>query len=641
MSPSVRPFVRAALAFWASACTLNPPTTLSEPNRPERDAAAPLDAALDGAAPTIDAAGPKPQSDAGDVKPDDPSLTCDDGDTRPCGPSTEAGICRLGERLCEEGVWGACVGAVYPGPRDCASEIDNDCDGQPDNLASGPCECVPATTEPCDAHPGLDGSGPCRAGERRCEPSADRLSSSWSECIGSVGPAAEDSCLVSGDDSNCNGTPNDGCPCVENEVRRCGPTTDRGICAYGTSTCIDGRLTPCSGAVFPRERDCGSSLDNDCDGRPDDTLDAECTCALGTEVVCDTHPGLDGVGLCRAGARRCEFGSTTETSQLGACIGSVAPEARRCDSPQDHDCDGEADDTLDGECTCRLGTVEVCGAPPVGQSEPPCRAGARVCEPLEGGARSEFTACQGAVAPAPRDSCLVVGDDATCDGVVNGGCECVTARGNADCRDNPAASVCLAPGVCAPCRTAADCALVTGRNACSAGVCVQCTATSTAACAAGQVCENQRCVTPPPPVEVVELCEACTSDAECGASARCVAQPLGTGAFCFPLATAGVCEMPPYGTAIPIAAGSSVAVCVPAATTCQALADFALTACPVTAGVGDGTACGLAGIDDGVCVPDPAPATGGRCSVPCPEGNIDCPSGTCVQGVCSLAAAAL
>ncbi|MFC1730252.1 hypothetical protein ACFL6I_07925 [candidate division KSB1 bacterium] len=46
--------------------------------------------------------------------------------------NADVGICRRGIQGCSSGGWESCIGAVYPQPRNCVSEMDNDCDGKPD-----------------------------------------------------------------------------------------------------------------------------------------------------------------------------------------------------------------------------------------------------------------------------------------------------------------------------------------------------------------------------------------------------------------------------------------------------------------------------------------------------------------------------
>src|SRR5690606_5339464 len=96
-----------------------------------------------------------------------------------------------------------------------SSSNDNDCDGVADNAPDSSCECIPGGPPlPCDEHPSFDGNGPCKAGSRICEAGADGATSQWGDCTGAVGPAPQDSCIVLGDDANCNGEPNDGCSCT-------------------------------------------------------------------------------------------------------------------------------------------------------------------------------------------------------------------------------------------------------------------------------------------------------------------------------------------------------------------------------------------------------------------------------------------
>ncbi|MFN7132270.1 MAG: hypothetical protein ACK4N5_09310, partial [Myxococcales bacterium] len=55
---------------------------------------------------------------------------CLDGDRLPCGKS-KLGECRLGEQVCANGAWGACVGAIDPQQELCNDKDDN-CNGSVD-----------------------------------------------------------------------------------------------------------------------------------------------------------------------------------------------------------------------------------------------------------------------------------------------------------------------------------------------------------------------------------------------------------------------------------------------------------------------------------------------------------------------------
>jgi hypothetical protein len=102
----------------------------------------------------------------------------------------------------------------------------------------------------------------------------------------------------------------------------------RRICRPGTATSANGSWgTACVGAVTKAARDCTSAADNDCDGQPDNTLDLTCACASATMRACDSHPGKDGVGPCRAGTQTCMLAADKSFATWRACTGAVAPAA--------------------------------------------------------------------------------------------------------------------------------------------------------------------------------------------------------------------------------------------------------------------------------------------------------------------------
>jgi hypothetical protein len=72
--------------------------------------------------------------------------SCVTGDQRSCGPEN---ACRRGTQICARSEWGPCEAVTLPEPRDCTSELDNDCDGRPDNTVDDTCRCVMGTSEPC------------------------------------------------------------------------------------------------------------------------------------------------------------------------------------------------------------------------------------------------------------------------------------------------------------------------------------------------------------------------------------------------------------------------------------------------------------------------------------------------------------
>ena len=285
---------------------------------------------------------------------------CVNAATQDCGHAT-VGSCKTGKATCQNGTWGACVGNVEPAARDCSSSMDNDCDGTPDNTIDTACKCaVGAAPQTCGAHPGNDGKGLCKAGTQSCVLAANKTSSSWGTCTGSVGPVGADTCDAE-NDNNCNGMRNEGCPCVNGAMQDCGHATV-GICKAGKATCQNGTWGACVGNVEPAARDCTSALDNDCNGKPDNTVDTVCKCAMGGSQSCNAHPGNDGKGPCKAGTQSCVVATSKATSDWGTCTGAVGPAAAdTCGATSDENCSG----TLHDGCACVNGQPVpcTCGSP--------------------------------------------------------------------------------------------------------------------------------------------------------------------------------------------------------------------------------------------------------------------------------------
>lgn len=358
---------------------------------------------------------------------------CVDGNQQPCGPAGNIGICKRGTQTCAGGAWGACMGAIYAAARDCTSAADNDCDGLPDNTLDAVCVCAATTARPCGQHAGQDGKGRCTAGTQTCVVATDRKTSAWGTCTGSIGPAAADACTP-GNDDNCNGNPNEGCTCVEGSTQGCGPAAAVGICKKGSQTCTGAVWGACVGAVLPAARDCTSTLDNDCDGHPDNTIDTVCACASGATQGCGKHPGQDGNGPCKAGSQTCVVAVDKKSSAWGACVGSVGPAAvDGCDPTNDDNCNG----TPHEGCTCVNGTSRGCGPAAIGI----CKPGTQIC------ANATWpTTCTGAVTAKARDCTSTVDND--CDGLPDNQdsttCACPANTTNQQCPGNNNTGICKA-----------------------------------------------------------------------------------------------------------------------------------------------------------------------------------------------------
>jgi len=167
-------------------------------------------------------------------------------------------------------------------------------------------------------------------------------------------------------------------------------------------------------------RNCSSSLDNDCDGRPDNTIDTVCQCAVGKSVTCNAHAGYDGIGSCKAGAQACVAAPNGASSSLGACTGAVGPASKdTCDPGNDANCNGTVNDSA---CPCINGTTKDCGTA-LG-AKGPCAAGTTTCSNANWGVCS--------IRASSSDTCDS-GNDNNCSGTPNDGCRYIvtpTSAGN-------------------------------------------------------------------------------------------------------------------------------------------------------------------------------------------------------------------
>ncbi len=109
---------------------------------------------------------------------------CSSGQRQSCGPKNEAGSytsegqCEVGYQKCVNGLWGICLGAVYPSEEKCGDKTDNDCNGEVDEI----CECSSGQVRQC----GETDIGNCQYGIENC---ANRRWSGF--CEGAVYPADE------------------------------------------------------------------------------------------------------------------------------------------------------------------------------------------------------------------------------------------------------------------------------------------------------------------------------------------------------------------------------------------------------------------------------------------------------------------
>lgn len=178
----------------------------------------------------------------------------DELEPRACGSQT--GNCEEGVQTCEAGQWSNCVGAVLPRTEICDTEgKDEDCDG----ISNEGCTCSDGETLPC----GVTDDGPCELGTQTCTNGA------WGDCVGNVDPGPKELCDKAGVDENCDNYANEGCICIEGDTEDCGDT-NIGECEYGTKTCtMDGQWGPCIGEKKSKTETCNGK-DDDCDGQTDE-----------------------------------------------------------------------------------------------------------------------------------------------------------------------------------------------------------------------------------------------------------------------------------------------------------------------------------------------------------------------------------
>lgn len=103
---------------------------------------------------------------------------------------------------------------------------------------------------------------------------------------------------------------------------------------------------------------CGSAADGNCNGTPDNEELACSVCIPGVEFSsCNEHPGYDGVGACRAGARPCLPVGSRGAGVWGSCEGDIGPSIEGCGpTSPDTDCNGIAGDGAGCLTTLRIYT---------------------------------------------------------------------------------------------------------------------------------------------------------------------------------------------------------------------------------------------------------------------------------------------
>ncbi len=296
------------------------------------------------------------------------------------------GICMNTVDECPDGEPVECVPG-QPAPAEICNQLDDDCDGDVDELD---CSCLEGETQDCFSGPaGKENTGECMQGTQAC------VDGTWGPCVGDVTPVP-DTC--DGLDNDCDGTADEGDPGGGNFCNFPLP----GLCSQGQTACTDGSVV-CEQVVFAVPEAC-DGLDNDCDTGVDEGNP-------GGGVACAT--GLS--GPCGTGSTQCQSGALN-------CIQTVFSTTETCNGVDD-DCDGGTDEgNPGGGVACSTGLLGACGT---GQTS--CSGGSLDC------VQTVFSSPE--ICNGIDDDC----DGAPDDGASGGGLSCPTglqgvcATGISDC----------------------------------------------------------------------------------------------------------------------------------------------------------------------------------------------------------------
>lgn len=130
-----------------------------------------------------------------------------------------------------------------------------------------------------------------------------------------------------------------------------GPRVDASATDAGEAADSEPAAEPDTGAGGSSDAGAPSAGDEACDGVDDDgdgAIDEGCPCD-GDEAERECYSGPDGtagVGVCAAGAQRCE-GATELGGRWGECVDEALPGEETCGDGTDEDCDGEVDEGCD------------------------------------------------------------------------------------------------------------------------------------------------------------------------------------------------------------------------------------------------------------------------------------------------------
>ena len=304
--------------------------------------------------------------------------------------------------------------------------IDDDCDGQIDEL--GATGCVVLWTDADDDTYGVSGTETCL-----CEPSGDQTATKGGDCAdsdGAVNPGATEAC--NGKDDDCNGQVDeenaDGCTVFfrDQDEDQWGTDLSKCLCnPEGTFTAS--KKDDCNDLaadVNPGMLESCNGKDDNCDGQVDETDAQGCTTYL-KDVDQDTF-GVTGDSQCL-----CKSSAPYVAQKGGDCNDgepAINPSVAESCNGVDDDCDGKVDE--EDATGCKVWILDEDGDTygVTGQTKCLCAATAPYSA-VQGGDCADKDA---AINPAATEVCNLLDDD--CDGKVDedGASTCVVYYKDAD-----------------------------------------------------------------------------------------------------------------------------------------------------------------------------------------------------------------